>query len=629
MSNTVPDHLFADIDNWLSSEKRIYCLFGDAGTGKTPFAYHLCARLQSKQQTSAALGASFFFACNDQYLDSLRFFLPAIAYTLQPQLRSEIVETVREYLYEGGKEQEKAAAEQLICKALDAGPPYPSGPGGQSRTVLVIDGIDKCRDTEDVPGLLRYLFGLVRGLPWLYMVITSRPRPSVMSAFADPSCADILHRRDLDDGMEKWQGDAKKYLESVVQDIPACRTFLVNHPSTLPRLLKYAKDDPAFTRILIAFLEMTRDDLEIPLRSLLTPFARQDVLYQCILQSAASRMSPSLQRKAVTLLEFVALGGFIFSTNRNIFLGRNSSADDIALITDSLRPVLGINSDAEIVLLHPPFREFLLSRRSWRHLVEPMHTDSNAELTSTCLAVFANANPVMNILITNKQPLPGLNGVPGLKHPLLTLWPQQLSKAKCTAQLVDQLVGFVPSPQLCIYAWVTDTTQAMRAGEAIIRVAKQLDRRGRLKWDDGDMARVCAEYFLFVVYVQLWREHLHKSNTADDVDPPGLSDRDVLRRIAENCRDAKVGISAVFPGRSGSTSVDRSSSQSLDLRLRDGKPGAGPDLIISTGSRVYDFVRYNAITMDFRRALQVRPGFMDQKMFEDVKSGAYRIDDWV
>jgi hypothetical protein len=146
--------LFQELDLWsvgdssCCDQKRFYLLSGGAGLGKSSIAHQLCTRLDLPKN-KPALGASFFFVRNGGDLESTRLLFPSLAHQLalsQAGLRPHIIGAAREYLKRGDRQQMKHAFEELVRQPLAAASLVPQQP-----VVIVIDGLDECKEREQVP----------------------------------------------------------------------------------------------------------------------------------------------------------------------------------------------------------------------------------------------------------------------------------------------------------------------------------------------------------------------------------------------------------------------------------------------------------------------------------------------
>ncbi|KAJ7706842.1 hypothetical protein B0H17DRAFT_875309, partial [Mycena rosella] len=184
-----------------------YFLSGGAGLGKSSIAHELCRRLDTSIEPS--LGASFFFVRGRGDLESTRLFFSSLAHQLalsQPTLRPHIISAARQHLNRGDRQQMKYTFEDLLRQPL-------ASDITKKLFVIVIDGLDECKERDLVPELLRLLLGLVHALPWVRVFVASQPEPRIQSVLTSTDAADIVHRRSLEDTLVEWGDDIGRYLK--------------------------------------------------------------------------------------------------------------------------------------------------------------------------------------------------------------------------------------------------------------------------------------------------------------------------------------------------------------------------------------------------------------------------------
>ena len=135
--------LLDKIAEWVCDPYReqIYILAGIAGKGKSTVAKTVA--LRAAQQ--AVLGASFFFSRHKNELNMAKKFFAMIAFQLA-QYHVDFMNTIRDALDSFPDAPSKALHDQLPMLILD-----PLGalcPKGASLTVIVIDTLDKCQESE-------------------------------------------------------------------------------------------------------------------------------------------------------------------------------------------------------------------------------------------------------------------------------------------------------------------------------------------------------------------------------------------------------------------------------------------------------------------------------------------------
>ena len=371
--------------------KRIYFLTGAAGLGKSSIAHQFCARLDSPKQRS--LGASFFFVRGSGDLESTRLFFPTLAYQLatsQHRLRSRIISAAREHRGRGDRQQMQHAFEDLVRTPLLDAPIDDQGP-----IILVIDGLDECKERDMIPLLLRFLLELVRTLPLLQVFVTSRPEPHVMGTFTSTEATTMVYRRSLDDTLEAWEDDVKRYLREMIPKIPSYTQFVHEHPDDLERLVERAGGVFIYARIAVNFLDAYRDHPEeqfsLLLSSLGDGIEPLDALYLQVLQSAFPqnhrRASSPRHERLRAFLTAVVLLRRSFRPGALALFCPGLTEDNIIFMVDRLRSVLLVDTNGEVRPIHATLGEFLLDEA---RCTDPLyHVDrrkGHARLASACLS---------------------------------------------------------------------------------------------------------------------------------------------------------------------------------------------------------------------------------------------------
>ncbi|KAJ3570081.1 hypothetical protein NP233_g4634 [Leucocoprinus birnbaumii] len=187
-------------DHW---QDRLYWLRGPARAGKSAVA-RSCAYEIAKEGT---LGASFFFSCENDIVDSTHFFI-----TIAHQLASRIPQfkiTLRRKLradptISTGHSLERQFQELIIQPFLAVGK---QDPLVEPKTI-VVDGLDHCADTVAQSTILRLVVESIKTyntqVPLLWAFF-SRPEAHIASVFSEGSISRICKQvqlkvsHDLDD----------------------------------------------------------------------------------------------------------------------------------------------------------------------------------------------------------------------------------------------------------------------------------------------------------------------------------------------------------------------------------------------------------------------------------------------
>ena len=158
------------------SDKRMVCLTGSAGSGKSAIAQSICQ--QSEKEGS--LAGSFFFSSRDLERDRARSFIPTLTCQLAekcPAVKLHIVRAVDSYptIFEKAIDIQ---LDTLLVKPLQAA-------ANLRRHIIVIDGLDECKSEGERKLILNALYKLqtVDNLH-IRVFLTSRPERPVRDALA-------------------------------------------------------------------------------------------------------------------------------------------------------------------------------------------------------------------------------------------------------------------------------------------------------------------------------------------------------------------------------------------------------------------------------------------------------------
>lgn len=153
----------------------IFWLNGLAGTGKTAIAQTIAERMFK----DGRLGASFFCSRNPGYPDDPSFIFPILAVQLArryPEIQSILVpllrsnpEISRGSLYD--------QMNQMVVGPLRA---------SDISTVIIIDALDRCGNSEDASATLSAIGQLASQIPKVKFFLTSRPEPRIWEGFRLP-----------------------------------------------------------------------------------------------------------------------------------------------------------------------------------------------------------------------------------------------------------------------------------------------------------------------------------------------------------------------------------------------------------------------------------------------------------
>ena len=205
--------ILAEITSWLErTESRstpIYWLTGLAGIGKSTIAKTIAKQADDKNM----LGGSFFFSRSDGPLRDPKLVFPTLAFQLAQSdnaFKSVIGDAIQLDATLGDKE---------LLSQLDGLILTPLGKLGSDKrpTLVVLDALDECEE-KGAATILRLLLSHVNRIPFLRILITSRPDPHISSVFDDARnhAKTILH--DIEASVV--QQDINLYIRTELAKIP-------------------------------------------------------------------------------------------------------------------------------------------------------------------------------------------------------------------------------------------------------------------------------------------------------------------------------------------------------------------------------------------------------------------------
>jgi hypothetical protein len=178
-------HVINTIDSWSqdgSTEQRLLWIYGFAGLGKSSIATSVCQRLEEQN----VLAASFFCKRDDPELRDPPRLLNTIVYGLairyKPYAKRAVTNAIQEdmQLCTSHIQRRYKGLVQNPLKSL-----------GMTRSVdplvIVVDALDECEKVESRGSLLKHLRDMCELVPWLKVIITSRPDEDIKATFGPPN----------------------------------------------------------------------------------------------------------------------------------------------------------------------------------------------------------------------------------------------------------------------------------------------------------------------------------------------------------------------------------------------------------------------------------------------------------
>jgi NACHT domain len=205
--------VLATIVSWLEGlegqRRPIYWLSGLAGIGKSTIAKTVADRAKGM----GMLGASFFFSRDDEPLRNPQLVFPTLAFQLA-QSRDAFKKVIMKALKNDSTLGEKERLPQLLGLILE---PLLKVNPKQQPVLIILDALDECED-RGAAEILRLLFSLVTRIPFLRILITSRPEPHISLVFDEElnHAKTVLH--DIETSV--IQEDIRLYLQTELAKIP-------------------------------------------------------------------------------------------------------------------------------------------------------------------------------------------------------------------------------------------------------------------------------------------------------------------------------------------------------------------------------------------------------------------------
>jgi len=204
------------LERWLKDEKdnHVFWLNGLAGTGKSTIA-------QTFAEISFAdgkLGASFFCSRDFENRSNLRAIFPTLAFQLAYRylpFREQLVQVLRANPGVGW-ESLCSQMEKIIVNPLKS---------ARTRTLIIIDALDECKDEEPASAILSVLSRYVDKIPGVKFFITGRPEPRIRSGFRLKSLRPITEVLKLHDvERSSVDSDIKLFFRTQLADIAKTRS---------------------------------------------------------------------------------------------------------------------------------------------------------------------------------------------------------------------------------------------------------------------------------------------------------------------------------------------------------------------------------------------------------------------
>jgi hypothetical protein len=162
------------LGHWLEDKQgqHVFWLNGLAGTGKSTIAQTFAEMAFAEGR----LGASFFCSRDFEDRSNIQRIFPTLALQLAyryPLFREQLLQVLR---------ANPGVGQQSLCSQLEKLVIGPLSTTSIS-TLIIIDALDECKDTEPASAILSVLSRYVDDIPKVKFFITGRPEPQIRSGF--------------------------------------------------------------------------------------------------------------------------------------------------------------------------------------------------------------------------------------------------------------------------------------------------------------------------------------------------------------------------------------------------------------------------------------------------------------
>ncbi|KAG8832837.1 hypothetical protein FRC17_000541 [Serendipita sp. 399] len=352
------------------SQSQIFWLNDAAGTGKSTVA----ATMASRWSLNNRLAGRFFFSPNARTTRTTRDFCRIVAEDIarnQPLVADFIQNAIKTV----SSEQNiwfDVQLQRLIIEPIRQHE-------GDGKVFLVVDALDNCELTEERSALLNAIIRHLPSAPRLKILLTSRPIQDIVDIL---SISSLVHGSDIQllNIRDSHHPDVTLFVERKLKHIPSDdRAMIIArsgglflYAATVCRMLERSRNP--FDILKIVSEVGATDKLE----------HRMDILYLSVLKQALVDRGAGDMMLSVLSMIIVAYQPLSSNTIRR-FLPKNDYVEEF--VQDLGGVLKDGHPDRPIKVLHPTFREFMLSNedRANGFLLHPGR--SALEMANACISI--------------------------------------------------------------------------------------------------------------------------------------------------------------------------------------------------------------------------------------------------
>lgn len=387
------EKILDDIVGWtkqIGCQDSLFWLHGLAGSGKSAIAVSICERLQG----AGTLAGSFFCKRDDERLRKPEAVISTIAARLARKYQPYGVELIAA-LRNNPDLADSALMlrfKGLIMEPLQAiegsTPPNP--------LVIIVEALDETGTWESQKSLVSCLLQLSQLVPWLKIILTSRPNEDIRDFFSDENKAYVRERDLAQEDESAVTSDISALIRELLKSIPAKKMGRVHWPDedVVGELALRAAGLFIWAQTACKFISSGLDP-KTRLKQILADERSSDALVQLsrLYTTALDESFDGAEDNAMIIRQCV--GAVVLTGTRkplddvslNIMLQEHPELDVLRTVIDSLGSVLYRDKDRAIRVLHKSFSDFMTDEK---HCPERYRIDpgmQNGDFAASCLQI--------------------------------------------------------------------------------------------------------------------------------------------------------------------------------------------------------------------------------------------------
>jgi hypothetical protein len=392
------------------TSQRLFLLSGIAGSGKSSVATSVAKLLY---QRNCLLG-SFFFQTDSEKMRMPANLLHMVSYSMamrHESYKKALVEALAEDTMiedQGPSIQFETLIRKPLCELLKTSSTSLSHPPNPSyRRAIVIDALDECDDPKSVSSYLTEIIALV---PWLKVVVTSRPLDDIEADLCRTGYTTPLDLFIVDASEDILKFTQSRFAPGGSLHQPQSKVT----EKDIQALAKKSHGLFIWIKVVLSYLDnfpFASAKLEemksiLSSRTAASPEKELDQLYLRVLRNVAG--SSLHYQNAVK--NFV---GLIYTTSRNkplpckglhSFFPTRATPEDVRHLRSKLAALITIDPETKVLhVCHPSFLDFVASEaRSQEFWTKPGELD--AMMAERCLSILrADQKPDIGGQESNRQ----------------------------------------------------------------------------------------------------------------------------------------------------------------------------------------------------------------------------------